>query len=72
VRRENWPDVREEGDAMCQLLNGQPNGQLVKFWLNIQIWSKTGQRRGFKCKYSSFWISQQIWTTGLKMGYLEN
>jgi len=34
---------------------------------------KSGQRlvklKGFKCKYSSFWIFQQIWTIGLKMIY---
>jgi len=31
---------------MCHPVNRQSNGQLVKLWSNIQIWSKTGQRRG--------------------------
>jgi len=36
----------------------------------------SGQRlvkgEGFNCKYRYFWISQQIWTIGLEMAYLEN
>jgi len=38
--------------------------EMGKSWSNrsnIQIWSKTGQKReGFKCKYSSFWIASKI------------
>jgi len=37
---------------------------------------KSGQRlvkqEGFNCKYWYFWMSLQIWTTGLKMAYWEN
>jgi len=39
--------LEREGAATCQTAIGQSN--LVKsgqIWSNIQIWSKTGQRRG--------------------------
>jgi len=53
-------------------LNGQSLLNLVKV---CQIWSKSQRLvkgEGFNCKYWYFWMSLQIWTTGLKMGYLEN
>ena len=47
----------------------------VSFSMDSQIF-KYGPRlvkeEGFKCNYSSFWISLQIWTITLKMAYLEN
>ncbi|QCE11493.1 hypothetical protein DEO72_LG10g2726 [Vigna unguiculata] len=49
------------------------DSQRVKSGQTLHILVKVGQRlvkqEGFKCKYSSFWIFQQIWTIGLKMAY---
>jgi len=57
------------GEKGITRVSSSLGNQLVKYCQTINYGQRLVKQEEFNCKYSSFWISQQIWTIGLKIAY---